>query len=80
MIFTHYIWGRAVQDNLSPLQRLQVIKGWYQDGELREQVLDVAGGDNGTRVDSEGLDGCCAVGHRAIIRERAIWQTPAKNA
>ena len=62
------------------LENTQVIKGWYQGGELREQVLDVAGGDNGARVDSERPDGCCVAGHRAIIRERAIWQTPAKNA
>ena len=24
----------------SPLQRLQLIKGWYEDGEMREQVMD----------------------------------------
>ncbi len=35
----------------SPLQRIQIIKGWYEDGELREQVLDVAGGDNDASVD-----------------------------
>jgi hypothetical protein len=33
------------------LQRLQVVKGWYADGELHESVLDVAGGDNGAAVD-----------------------------
>ena len=35
----------------NPLQRLQLIKGWYEDGELYEQVLDVAGGDNDASVD-----------------------------
>ncbi len=35
----------------SPLQRIQLVKGWYEAGELREQVLDVAGGDNGASVD-----------------------------
>ena len=35
----------------SPLQRLEIIKGWQEGGELRERVLDVAGGDNGARVD-----------------------------
>ncbi len=33
------------------LQRIQLVKGWYTDGELREKVLDVAGGDNGAKVD-----------------------------
>ena len=35
----------------SPLQRIQLIKGWYQDGELHEQVVDVAGGDTDAAVD-----------------------------
>lgn len=36
-----------------PLQRMQIIKGWVtEDGQLREQVLDVAGSkDNGATVD-----------------------------
>jgi len=33
------------------LQRIQMIKGWYRNGELQERVLDVAGGDNGATVD-----------------------------
>ncbi len=33
------------------LQRAQIIKGWYEDGELKEAVLDVAGGPNGASVD-----------------------------
>jgi len=35
----------------TPLQRIQVIKGWYTDGELHEEVLDVAGGPNDATVD-----------------------------
>ncbi len=35
----------------SPLQRIQLVKGWYEAGELHEQVLDVAGGDNAASVD-----------------------------
>ncbi len=35
----------------SPLERVQVVKGWYTDGELHEQVLDVAGGDRTASVD-----------------------------
>ena len=33
------------------LQRIQLIKGWYRDGELLEQTLDIAGGDNSASVD-----------------------------
>lgn len=33
------------------LQRIQLIKGWYRDGELKEQTLDIAGGDNKAGVD-----------------------------
>lgn len=35
----------------SPLQRIQLIKGWYENGVLEEKVLDVAGGDNDASVD-----------------------------
>jgi hypothetical protein len=35
----------------SALQRVQIVKGWVEDGERRERVLDVAGGANGASVD-----------------------------
>ena len=35
----------------NPLQRIQVVKGWYRNGATHERVLDVAGGDNGASVD-----------------------------
>ena len=35
----------------APLQRVQIVKGWYKDGEVHEQVLDVAGGANDASVD-----------------------------
>jgi len=35
----------------SPLQRIQIVKGWVENGERRERVIDVAGGDNGAGVD-----------------------------
>ncbi|MFP6663004.1 MAG: DUF3604 domain-containing protein [Deltaproteobacteria bacterium] len=34
-----------------PLQRIQIVKGWLEDGEPQELVLDVAGGANGASVD-----------------------------
>ena len=48
---TFLLW--ASRDARSaPLQRAQVIKGWVQDGALREQVFDVACSDGG-EVDAE---------------------------
>jgi len=51
-----------------PLQRVQIIKGWIEDGEHREQVHEVAGGDNGASVDlatceprGAGADSLCTV-------------------
>jgi hypothetical protein len=52
----------------APLQRLQIIKLHVQDGEARERVIDVAGGDDGASVDTatcetigSGADQLCAV-------------------
>ena len=45
--------GWAMRDALSaPLQRLQVIKGWIENGEHREQVYDIACSD-GLKVDPD---------------------------
>ncbi len=54
----------------SPLQRIQLIKGWYEAGELHEQVLDVAGGDNDASVD---INTCApsGSGHSQLCR---VWQ------
>ena len=60
----------------TPLQRIQVIKGWYDDGELREQVLDVAGGENSADVDT---DTCrqSGVGHARLC---AVWEDASFDA
>jgi hypothetical protein len=34
-----------------PLQKMQIVKGWLENGEHRERVFDVAGGENGASVD-----------------------------
>ena len=34
----------------TPLQRIQIVKGWVADGQTKERVFDVAGGDNGANV------------------------------
>ncbi len=52
----------------TPLQKIQVVKGWTQDGQTYEKVFDVAGGANGASVDvltcetrGEKSDSLCAV-------------------
>ncbi|MFK7898778.1 MAG: DUF3604 domain-containing protein [Myxococcota bacterium] len=56
---TFAIW--ALQDPGSdaspgtPLQRIQIVKGWVEDGKTREKVVNVAGGKNRAKVD---LDTC----------------------
>ena len=55
------------------LQRVQIVKGWYKDGDVHEQVITVAGGANGAGVD---LDTCERVGagHAQLC---AVWEDPA---
>lgn len=55
-----------------PLQRIQIVKGWYKGGKLYEKVYDIAGAPNDATVDTdtcepigEGADSLCAV-----------WQDP----
>ena len=50
------------------LERMQIIKGWTENGELHERVYDVAGSDTGASVDlsscepeGKGADQLCAV-------------------
>ena len=59
----------------SPLQRLQVIKGWYENGELKEAVLDVAGGPNEASVDINTCEQSGA-GHASLC---TVWQDPDFN-
>ncbi len=42
-----FVWATRDADT-APLQRLQVVKGWVEDGETFEQVYDVACSDGGT--------------------------------
>ncbi len=54
----------------SPLQRIQLVKGWYEDGELHERVLDVAGGDNDASVDINTCEPS-GEGHPQLCR---VWE------
>jgi len=68
----------AVQDPGSasapgtPLQRAQIVKGWVEDGELHERVIDVAGGDNGAGVDPATCE-TQGTGSRSLC---SVWTDP----
>ena len=55
------------------LQRLQIVKGWYADGQLHEEVLDVVGGDNGAGVDPS----TCKRHGPGETRMCAVWRDDA---
>jgi len=59
----------------SALQRIQVIKGWYEDGELNESVIDVAGGPNDASVDINSCEQSGS-GHANLC---TVWQDPDFN-
>jgi hypothetical protein len=59
----------------NPLQRIQLIKGWYDNGELKERVVDVAGGDNGASVDIHTCQQS-GEGHRQLC---TVWTDPDFN-
>ncbi|MBW2367974.1 MAG: DUF3604 domain-containing protein [Deltaproteobacteria bacterium] len=77
----------ATQDPQSaPLQRIQVVKGWMQDGKVKEKVFDVAGSDgltpdpkthrladNGARVDLK--TGIWDV-HKGEAELSGVWTDP----
>ena len=54
----------------SPLQRIQLVKGWHEDGELHEKVLGVAGGDNDASVDINTCEPAGS-GHSQLC---SVWQ------
>lgn len=52
------------------LQRIQVIKGWYDGSELKEQVMDVAGGPNSASVDINTCE-TSGAGHAQLC---SVWE------
>jgi hypothetical protein len=57
----------------APLQRLQIVKGWIEDGELRERVVDIAGGENDAGVDTA----TCEPHGDGAASLCAVWSDPA---
>lgn len=80
-----FVW--ATRDaHSAPLQRLQIVKGWVDDGESREQVFDVACADglevdalthrcpdNGATVD---MSDCSISENLGAAELEAVWSDP----
>ena len=79
------VW--AISDPLgAPLQRLQIIKGWLEDGEHKEKVFDVACSD-GLSVDpithrcpdnnaAVNLDDCSISTDKGNSEIKTFWKDP----
>ena len=79
------VWA-ARDAQSAPLQRVQIIKGWLEDGEPREQIFDVACSDglaveptthrcpdNGAKVN---LSDCAISADRGAVELKTLWQDP----
>jgi hypothetical protein len=77
---TFAVW--AVQDAGTksvpgtPLQRVQIIKGWTDGEQTRERVFDVAGGDNDASVN---VDSCERKG-KGAAQLCTVWSDPDFDA
>ncbi len=81
-----FVWAARDADSVA-LQRLQIIKGWIEDGEPVESVIDIACSDglavdpasgrcpdNGARVD---LGTCAVTEGKGAGELKAVWRDPA---
>ena len=80
-----FVWALRDSD-AAPLQRLQVVKGWVEEGQNNEQVFDVACSDGGT-VDPEthrcpdngaavDLATCAISDDKGAAELSAVWRDP----
>ncbi len=71
------VWAlRDAGAEASPLQRIQVVKGWVENGEVREQVFDVAGGPNEASVDTS----TCETKGSGAEQLCSVWRDPGFDA
>ncbi|HUS23851.1 MAG TPA: DUF3604 domain-containing protein [Candidatus Binatia bacterium] len=62
---------------VEPLQRIQIVKGWIEDGVQKEKVYEVAGNPaNGASVDT----GTCETSGPGFAQLCAVWQDPQFDA
>jgi hypothetical protein len=68
--------SRDPHTNGGDLERIEIVKGWVEDGEAHEDVLTVVGGDTDTSVD---LATCAATGaaHKSLC---TVWSDPDFDA
>ena len=79
------VWA-ARDAQSAPLQRVQIIKGWLEDGETHERIFDVACSDglevdptthrcpdNGARVN---LSDCAISADRGAAELKTLWRDP----
>ena len=69
----------TAQNPGTPLQRIQIIKGWYdEEGNHHQRVFDIAGNfDQPAGVD---LQSCEPTGHAGFKQLCSVWQDPEFNA
>ena len=76
----------ARDPNSAPLQRVQIIKGWVENGKAKEQVFDVACSDGGA-VDpathrcpdngaSVNLSDCSISAEVGAAELKSVWRDP----
>lgn len=68
--------ARDAHPNGGDLERIEIVKGWVEDGEQKERVLTVAGGANAASVD---LATCERKG-RGAATLCSVWQDPDFDA